>query len=143
MRDYFGLEVNFANTRRDRMHSDRWPTHKNFRWHDEELKTTLCYLTVPLRMGPQSRYEADEYENEAGEVSLDCAQAVRVDVPSAPRVDRMQRQFQCAMRTLALQPYEHPSQKHGEIVSLVNGDTEGDGKEADECVSLSREANSK
>ncbi|KAK3612904.1 hypothetical protein LTR56_020695 [Elasticomyces elasticus] len=57
----FRLNVHFAATTKS-MNGD-WLDHKNSRWQmDAARKTTLCYLTLPRRSGPECRYIMSEEE---------------------------------------------------------------------------------
>ncbi|KAK5711267.1 hypothetical protein LTR15_012557 [Elasticomyces elasticus] len=112
LKQHFGLEVYLANTVVDGNNEERWPKHKNYRWHPEaERQTTLCYLTLPKRLGPKGAFDADDRYGDIPE-SPNAAQAIQVNMHSLSITDEQRRRFQRALKTLGLELYLHPSQAH-------------------------------
>ncbi|KAK5729538.1 hypothetical protein LTR17_011841 [Elasticomyces elasticus] len=112
LKQHFGLEVYLANTVVDGNNEERWPKYKNYRWNNQsELQTTLCYLTLPKRLGPKGAFDADDRHIDTG-TSPDAAQAIQVDMHSLSITDEQRRRFQRALKTLGLMVYFHPSQAH-------------------------------
>ncbi|KAK5119358.1 hypothetical protein LTR85_007714 [Meristemomyces frigidus] len=130
LRKHFGLEAYFADTRPDTNHDDRWPEHKNYRWHgQDERQTTLCYLTFPRQAGPDGNFSGKESDMMNGYVSIPCAQAVKVDLPTVTDSTKMRTRFRRALRLLDLKPSMHPSQDHGCVISAgqaEEGASDGD-----------------
>ena len=117
MHRFFGLEVLYANTARNQ--EARWPSHKNYRWHDEDdLKTTLCFLTLPKRLAseglyfPSKRLEIARLQDRLGGApGLDVAQALQVNLAGLTITEEERRRFQKILMVLSLQPYLHLSQE--------------------------------
>lgn len=69
---------------------------------------------------------------------MEAAQALPVDLAStAAPIANMRRRFTFAMKTLALTPSVHPSQKHASLVSanklkMCKGDERNDGERKNE-----------
>ncbi|RMY14627.1 hypothetical protein D0868_01341 [Hortaea werneckii] len=115
---HFGLEAFFASTKIDRENL-KWPRDFQYRWHaPSDLRTTICYLTLPRTGGPSGRLVNGSTKEKQGRVLVEAAQALAVDLEStAAPIANMRRRFTFAMKTLALTPSVHPSQKHASPVS--------------------------
>ncbi|RMX99084.1 hypothetical protein D0867_12225 [Hortaea werneckii] len=115
---HFGLEAFFASTKIDRQNL-KWPRDFQYRWHaPSDLRTTICYLTLPRAGGPSGMFANGSTEEKQGRVLVEAAQALLVDLAStAAPIANMRRRFTFAMKTLALTPSVHPSQKHASPVS--------------------------
>ncbi|KAI7164145.1 hypothetical protein KC349_g930 [Hortaea werneckii] len=115
---HFGLEAFFASTKIDYQNL-KWPREFQYRWHAQsDLRTTICYLTLPRTGGPSGRFFNGSTEEKQGRILVEAAQALPVDLAStAAPIANMRRRFTFAMKTLALTPSVHPSQKHASPVS--------------------------
>ncbi|KAI6896233.1 hypothetical protein KC318_g10666, partial [Hortaea werneckii] len=115
---HFGLEAYFATTKMDREHL-HWLGDFHSRWHaTKDIRTTICHLTLPRAGGPSARFANSSTDEEQGRVLVEAAQALPVDLAStAAPIANMRRRFTFAMKTLALTPSVHPSQKHASPVS--------------------------
>ncbi|KAK5684533.1 hypothetical protein LTS10_004403 [Elasticomyces elasticus] len=125
LKQYFGLEVYLANTTVDETNEKRWSKHKNYRWHPKSNRqTTLCYLTLPKRLGSKGKFSAG---NGYGDypTHVDAAQAIRLDMHSLSITDEQRRRFQRALKTLGLEVYLHPSQAHA-YTATANLEEESD-----------------
>ncbi|KAK5719754.1 hypothetical protein LTR17_015205 [Elasticomyces elasticus] len=113
LKQHFGLEVYLANTVMDGNHEEeRWPKHKNHRWHrGSERQTTLCYITIPKRLGPKGVFDADDDMSEEP-IDVAAAQAVQVNTSSLSITEEQRRRLRRALKTLGLEVYLHPSQAH-------------------------------
>jgi hypothetical protein len=109
---HFGLEVFFAHTRKARGDSAPWTNHANHHWHDEEeLETTICYLTLPRVVAEERTYGISDIEAQCGgPVTVYGAQSSLVTVPTMVNRNAILKQFKRALRMLKLNPYIHPSQ---------------------------------
>ncbi|KAK3650346.1 hypothetical protein LTR56_006322 [Elasticomyces elasticus] len=117
LKQHFGLEAYLASTVVDGNNEGRWPKHKSHRYHDSsELKTTLCYLTLPKRLAPEGVFHAEEAYGDIPD-SPDAAQAIEVEIHSLSITDEQRRRFQRALKTLGLEVYLHPSQAHAYTVT--------------------------
>ncbi|TKA64972.1 hypothetical protein B0A55_08592 [Friedmanniomyces simplex] len=118
MRKHFGLEVYFADTTVDERKADRWPKNKNDHWNGaDERKTTLCYLTLPNRLGPLSSFCPSDMAAELGGPEIKAAQVIDIDMDALTITDEQSRRFHRTLKTLGLEPYLHPSQAHRVTVS--------------------------
>ena len=140
LRQHFGLEAYFANIRPGSRSDSCWPEHENYRWHSPNARqTTLCYLTLPSRPGPESSFLAED----TGGIylSLDCAQAVEVELPTMTNTVKMRVRFQRAMRILDLKPSQHPSQDHGIAMSPELVNDEGADNDAEATTTPAEDSN--
>ncbi|KAK5675940.1 hypothetical protein LTR17_027754 [Elasticomyces elasticus] len=127
---HFGLEVYLANTVVDEEYAERWPKHKSHRYHDSsELKTTLCYLTLPKRLAPESVFHAVEAYGDTPD-SPDAAQAIEVDIHSLSITDEQRRRFRRALKTLGLGVHLHTSQAHAYTTMSILSLEEDSGRES-------------
>ena len=112
LRKQFGLEAFFAHTRKACNDSAPWTKDSSHKWHDEdELETTICYLTLPRKAAGQRTYSISQEEADSGEnASINGAVSSPVGFLTLANKEAMSKQFKRALRTLQLQPYLHPSQ---------------------------------
>lgn len=110
--EHFRLEVYFATTRANKLlGKDSWPDEMNHMYHDEdELKTTICYLTTPSPMGYKTKYETSDMEDDMPTIDIHGSASCLVELPTSQEKEKRTAQFKRAMRTLRLKPYVHPSQ---------------------------------
>ncbi|KAK4953375.1 hypothetical protein LTR10_009085 [Elasticomyces elasticus] len=134
LRKYFGLDIHFAHTTLDSC-SGTWPKHRNYRFHDGEKKTTLCYLTLPKKLGLKSLHEK---KGDLDPASVEAARAMRVDPASLVITEEKQRRFGRAMKALGLEVFLHGSQDFGSTISadvsapmsaMADGQGPGQGEE--------------
>ncbi|KAK3616255.1 hypothetical protein LTR56_026073 [Elasticomyces elasticus] len=112
---HLGLGVVFHETRIGVSDSDKaaWPKSAKYEWHDsDDLKTTLCYLTLPDYNAAPRSYVTTEMEDECGYVHVAAARAIAVPIPSPTKILKIQARFQRALRILTLRPYVHPAMGH-------------------------------
>ncbi|KAK5729537.1 hypothetical protein LTR17_011840 [Elasticomyces elasticus] len=136
LKKYFGLDIHLAHTTFDSS-LGAWPKHKNHRFHDAEKKTTLCYLTLPKKLGWKSLHEK---KGDLDPASMEAARAMRVDLASLVLTEEKQRRFGRAMKALGLEVFLHGSQDFGSTISAdssasssVGADGQGPGL-AHECM---------
>ncbi|KAK3643201.1 hypothetical protein LTR56_010348 [Elasticomyces elasticus] len=137
LRKYFGLDIHLAHTTLD-SRSDSWPKYRNDKYHKDELrKTTLCYLTLPKRLGATSSHEK---KDETDPTSVQAARAMKVDPASLVIIEEKQRRFGRAMKILRLKVFLHGSQNLGSTISAdvsaprsVGAGGQGSGQ-GDECL---------
>ena len=111
LRKHFGLEAMFIPTRKASGKAAQWPDDPNHKWHDlDEIKSTICYLTLPRKDSTEQSFDASEMEAMNGFWFIQSAQSSFVDVPTLSNRETRIRQFRNALRTLKLDPYIHPSQ---------------------------------
>ncbi|KAK4902532.1 hypothetical protein LTR27_000469 [Elasticomyces elasticus] len=113
LQKYFGLDIHFAHTTFDSC-SGTWPKHKNYRFHDGEKKTTLCYLTLPRRLGLRSLHEK---KGDTDPADVEAARVMRVDLNSLVITEDKQRRFGRAMKALGLEVFLHGSQDFESTIS--------------------------
>ncbi|KAI6822601.1 hypothetical protein KC340_g12133 [Hortaea werneckii] len=129
---HFGLEAFFASTKID-YENRSWPRDFQYRWHaPSDVRTTICYLTLPRVGGPSGRFANSCTDEDKGRVFVEAAQALPVDLTStAAPVANMRRRFTAAMKALALTPSVHPSQKHASPVSANKSKMRNDAERKD------------
>lgn len=89
----------------------KWEEHANHRWHNvEEMKTTICYLTLPRAPTKQKSYQISETEANCGDALLRGVQSSIIQLPDLANREKRVKQFRRALRVLQLKPYIHPSQ---------------------------------
>lgn len=108
LHQHFGLEAYFATTQVNDKNRDRWPKHENHKWHSlDELKTTICYLTMHKPVANDAQYVMAEGMDF---VAIDGCESYLVDVPTLEDKASRDARFKRALRILKLKPYVHPSQ---------------------------------
>ncbi|KAK6396111.1 hypothetical protein LTR65_010221 [Meristemomyces frigidus] len=101
---------------------------RNYRYHNkDELRTTLCYLTLPQVAAIDKAYSTSEDENECGYVGLLAAHAMDVRLPGLVDEARIRSRFHRALRILGLRPYVHPSQRNLALPPQKSGATTEEG----------------
>ncbi|KAK3650348.1 hypothetical protein LTR56_006324 [Elasticomyces elasticus] len=109
---HLGLGVVFHETRIGTSDSDKaaWPKDPNYEWHEsDDLKTTLCYLTLPDYNAAPRSYATTEMEDMGGYIHLPAARAIVVPIPGSKKILKIRARFQRALRTLNLRPFVHPA----------------------------------
>ncbi|KAK5729536.1 hypothetical protein LTR17_011839 [Elasticomyces elasticus] len=116
---HLGLGVVFHETRIGTSDSDKavWPKSANYEWHEsDDLKTTLCYLTLPDYNAAPRSYSTTEMEDACGYIHLPAARAIIVPIPGPKKILKIRARFQRALRVLNLRPYVHPA-----MGRIING----------------------
>ncbi|KAK5719756.1 hypothetical protein LTR17_015207 [Elasticomyces elasticus] len=109
---HLGLGVVFHETRIGTSDSDKaaWPKDPNYEWHEgDDLKTTLCYLTLPDYNAAPRSYATTEMEDMGGYIHLPAARAIVVPIPGSKKISKIRARFQRALRILNLRPFVHPA----------------------------------
>lgn len=101
----------------------------NHQWHrDEELKTTICYLTLSTQLAQEKTYSTSELEDEIGGV-IEATHAIIIKPGKANDEAAARKRFHHAMNILCLEPYQHPSQRNAIVMPSC-----GEGKAAQMSV---------
>lgn len=117
-----------------------WLDDPNHKWHwpAEELRTTICYLTLPKKTARKKEFPCSDMEIESVSAHIEGTQSSFVQLPTIADKDQRKAQFQRALRLLKLEPYIHPSQL-GETItaeakpaSHESAEAAGDNQETNE-----------
>ena len=132
LQKHFGLEAFFAPTRKTAGSNAPWTEDPNHKWHvSEELKTTICYLTLPYKASSKQNFESSEMEEDCGSWLVEGTQSSFVELPTLANRAKRVKQFRHALRSLMLAPYVHPSQLNDTVTAEVAGKCV-EGKEEDD-----------
>jgi hypothetical protein len=113
LRQHFGLEATFSDTRADKPDSANWPKNKNIRWHDEDnLETTICHLTLPRQKPEKTEWTSSDLEDALRTYQILGTQTLAIDTHCHVNTTEIVRRFQKAMKYLDLAPFPHPSQSY-------------------------------
>ncbi|KAK4507138.1 hypothetical protein PRZ48_000872 [Zasmidium cellare] len=137
LRQHFGLDVSLSPSRIAKEDYGTWPRHVNHRWHEkEQLKTTICYLTLAEHFAPPKTQTESMIEAECGGGILDGTQTIVVKPCAEQDKAKASKRFSRAMNVLGLKAYLHPSQRSGIIMTSPGNDQEGGGpKKTDDSKS--------
>lgn len=114
----------FSTSRIAREDKEHWPRHMNHEWHrEEELKTTICYLTLSTQRAPRKTYMTSPLEDDVGGV-IEATHAVVIKPTKVNGDAGARKRFHHAMNILRLEPYQHPSQRH--TIVMPSGGTDED-----------------
>lgn len=76
----------------------------------DEMKTTICYLTMPKVTSYNAEYETSEFEDMMPQIDIESSESCLIQLPTIADKEKCSAQFKRALRTLRLKPYVHPSQ---------------------------------
>ncbi|KAK3706662.1 hypothetical protein LTR37_012671 [Vermiconidia calcicola] len=111
LRKHFGLCAHFSTTRVALEDPKAWPSDPKHDWHmEDELQTTICYLTLPTQMTAKKTFGLSEIELHGGGASIPGTRSSLVHLPTLHQREERVKQFKHALRTLKLEPYVHLSQ---------------------------------
>ncbi|SMR45063.1 unnamed protein product [Zymoseptoria tritici ST99CH_3D1] len=113
LRQHFGLEAAFSDTRPESTDPGSWPKDRNYRWHvPEQKETTICHLTIPRRKIEKSEWVTSDFEDEMGSFSIEGTQTLEFNTDCYLSRADVTRRFQKAMTYLGLAPSPHASQRY-------------------------------
>ncbi|SMQ46542.1 unnamed protein product [Zymoseptoria tritici ST99CH_3D7] len=113
LRQHFGLEARFSETRAYSQELVKWPEDRNHRWHDSNHReTTICHLTIPHATHEKDEWITSDAEDSFGTFQIEGTQSLTIDTNCQLGNVEVTRRFQKAMLYLGLEPEPHPSQTY-------------------------------
>lgn len=104
-----------------------WPRHINHRYHPKnELKITICYLTLGKQLAPPKTYVSSELEVDCGGGFVEATQVVAIKPFGLKDKAKASRRFTHAMNVLGLKVHLHPSQRNFLIMPSPEAGQDGD-----------------
>ncbi|KAL9534815.1 hypothetical protein SMMN14_01246 [Sphaerulina musiva] len=128
LEEQFGLKAFFAPSRISSEDVDIWPRHRNHQYHEtEQLRTTICYLTVSQTLAPKKTAITSTVEH-AGcyPCDLSSVQVIKLGQPSFALTNTVKKRFQRALDILNMKAYVHPSQGTSLVMPTLSGPNEGE-----------------
>ncbi|EMF17458.1 uncharacterized protein SEPMUDRAFT_57899 [Sphaerulina musiva SO2202] len=128
LEEQFGLKAFFAPSRISIEDVDIWPRHRNHQFHEmDQLRTTICYLTVSQTLAPKKTAITSTVEHAGGyPCDLSSVQVIKLGQPSFALTNTVKKRFQRALDILNLKAYVHPSQGTSLVMPTLSGPNQGE-----------------